>query len=123
MKIGVVKEVKDQENRVALTPAGARVLQQAGHTVVVETGAGQGAGFPDAQYLAVGAKIVPVAQAWDADLVLKVKEPLASEYAYIREQFLFTYLHLAGVSPALTETLLQRKTTAIAYEAIEDAQG
>lgn len=123
MKIGVVKEMKDQENRVALTPAGTEALQQAGQTVVVETGAGQGAGFPDAQYLAAGAETVTTAQAWAADLVLKVKEPLVSEYAYLYEQILFTYLHLAGVAPALTETLLLRKTTAIAYEAVEDAQG
>src|SRR5688500_18467894 len=91
MKIGVVKEIKDQENRVALTPGGTAALQQAGQMVVVETEAGQEAGFPDAQYRAAGAEIVTTAQAWAADLILKVKEPLVSEYAYLHEQILFTY--------------------------------
>lgn len=123
MKIGVVREIKDQEHRVALTPTGARVLQQAGHRVLVEAGAGQNSGFPDAQYQAAGAAIVSVAEAWDTDLVLKVKEPLEVEYPYLQRQFLFTYLHLAGVSPDLTTTLLRQQTTAVAYEMVEDAQG
>lgn len=123
MKIGVVKEIKDRENRVSLTPSGAKALVQAGHTVWVETQAGSGAGFPDAAYEEAGACIVTVDMAWDTDLVLKVKEPLETEYPYIKEQILFTYLHLAGVSPGLTECLLQRHTTAVAYETVEDTQG
>ena len=123
MQIGVITEIKDQEHRVALTPTGAAALSQAGHTVLVQAGAGCGAGFADAHYRDVGARIVAVAQAWEADLVLKVKEPLAAEYSYLREQILFTYLHLAGVSQALTEALLRQKTTAVAYETVEDTQG
>jgi alanine dehydrogenase len=107
MQVGVIKEIKDKENRVALTPAGARTLHQAGHAVLVQAGAGLGSGFSDVQYLAAGARIVPVDQAWDADLVLRVKEPLAAEYHYLKEQMLFTYLHLAGVPKALTEALLR----------------
>jgi hypothetical protein len=85
MKVGVVEEIKDQEYRVALTPAGAMVLHQAGHTILVQAGAGLGSGFSDAPYRDAGAHIVAVDQAWDADLVLKVKEPLASEYPFLRE--------------------------------------
>jgi len=121
MRIGVVKEIKDKENRVALTPAGVKRLQAAGHEVRVQRGAGLGSGFSDAQYEAAGAKIASVEQAWDSDLVVKIKEPLEIEYAYLKQQILFTYLHLAGVPRALTETLLQRKTTAVAYETVEDA--
>jgi alanine dehydrogenase len=123
MRIGVIKEMKDRENRVALTPAGARRLAQAGHTVVVQQGAGLGSGFADMDYLDTGAKIVAVEHAWDTDLVLKVKEPLAAEYPYLRQQILFTYLHLAGAPTALTATLLQQQTTAVAYETVEDARG
>ena len=123
MQVGVIKEIKDKEHRVALTPDGARALHQAGHSVLVQAGAGLGSGFSDAQYLDAGARIVAEAQAWDADLVLKVKEPLASEYQYLQAQILFTYLHLAGVSKALTEALLRQQTTAVAYETVEDSQG
>jgi alanine dehydrogenase len=123
MQVGVIKEIKDRENRVALTPAGARRLCRAGHTVMVQQGAGLGSGFTDMDYLDAGAKIVPVAQAWDTELVLKVKEPLAAEYPYLRRQILFTYLHLAGAPRALTETLLQQQTTAVAYETVENARG
>jgi alanine dehydrogenase len=123
MKVGVIKEIKDKEQRVALTPAGAKALHKAGHRVLVQAGAGLGAVFSDAQYCAAGARIVPVEQAWDADLVLKVKEPLAAEYHYLQKQLLFTYFHLAGVSKTLTDTLLKQKTTAVAYETVEDAQG
>jgi alanine dehydrogenase len=123
MQVGVMKEIKDQEHRVALTPAGAKALCQAGHMVLVQTGAGLGSGFSDTQYRDAGARLVTVAQAWDTDLVLKVKEPLASEYPYFKEQILFTYLHLAGVPKVLTEALLRQKTTAVAYETVEDAQG
>ena len=123
MKIGVVKEIKNSENRVALTPSGAQALHQAGHAVRVQGGAGLGSGFADEAYLAAGAKVVAVEQAWDVDLVMKVKEPLESEYPYLKEQMLFTYFHLAGVPKALTEALLAQKTTAIAYETVEDAEG
>jgi alanine dehydrogenase len=123
MRVGVIKEIKDKEHRVALTPAGATTLQQAGHTVLVQAGAGLGAGFADAQYLAAGAAIVSAAQAWGADLVVKVKEPFASEYHYLKAQILFTYLHLAGVPRTLTEALLRQHTTAVAYETVEDAHG
>ena len=123
MNIGVVKEIKDKENRVALTPHGALTLVQAGHRVRVESGAGLGAGFADADYDTTGAELVTTADAWNTDLVLKVKEPLPAEYGYLRHQMMFTYLHLAGVSPDLTAALLRQRTTAIAYETIEDPQG
>ena len=123
MKIGVIKEIKDKENRVALTPSGVHTLVQAGHTIQVQAGAGEGSGFSDLEYLAAGSKIVSLDEAWDADLVLKVKEPEESEYRYLREQILFTYFHLAGVTPTLTEALLERKTTAVAYETVEDTYG
>ncbi len=123
MDVGVVKEIKDRENRVALTPTGARVLVSAGHRVSVEAGAGAGSGFSDAAYRAAGCSIVTAEQAWDATLVVKIKEPLACEYPYLKEQILFTYLHLAGVDPALTEALLSAGTTALGYETVEDAQG
>lgn len=121
MRIGVPKEIKDNEYRVALTPAGAHELVQAGHEVLVETGAGLGSSIPDAAYVAVGARVVPSAsEAWgDADLVLKVKEPVASEYARFREGLiLFTFLHLAA-EPALTKALLDAGVTAIAYETVQ----
>src|SRR6267378_4401297 len=114
MNVGVIKEIKDKEHRVALTPAGAKALHKAGHTVLVQAGAGLGSGFSEAQYCAAGAHIVTVEQAWDADLVLKVKEPLAAEYHYLQKQILFTYFHLAGVPQTLTATLLKQKTTAVA---------
>ncbi len=123
MHIGVIKELTDCENRVALTPAGAKTLTQAGHRVSVQTGAGLGAGFADTAYQEAGAAIVAVDTAWDGDLVLKVKEPLAIEFQYLKTQLVFTYLHLAGVSPALTHALLKQRTTAVAYETVEDAQG
>ncbi len=123
MQIGVVKEVKDQENRVALTPSGAQSLILEGHRVCVQDGAGRGAGFPDDAYRQAGAQMVSVEQAWQSELVLKVKEPMASEYGYLDQQIVFTYLHLAGVDIALTETLLQRKTTAVAYETVSGDSG
>lgn len=123
MKIGVPKEIKDNENRIALTPAGARALVQAGHAVVVQAGGGLGSGFADSEYQAAGATLVTAPEAWDAELVLKVKEPLASEYGYCRGQMLFTYLHLAGVTPTLTHALLDGKVTAIAYETVEGERG
>ncbi len=123
MKIGVVKEIKDKENRVALTPEGTKALVEAGHEVVVEAGAGTGSGFNDAEYSEAGAGIVDTGGAWDAELVIKVKEPLESEYPRLSDNFLFTYLHLAGVAPSLTGALLEAGTRAIAYETVEDAGG
>ena len=123
MKVGVIKEIKDKENRVALTPSGVKGLVQADHEVLVETGAGIGSGFPDEDYLRNGAQIVTVQEAWNAGLVLKIKEPLEEEYAYLNEQIVFTYLHLAGVTKTLTEALLKAHTPAIAYETLEDDEG
>lgn len=123
MIIGVVKEIKDKENRVALTPAGAKSLAQSGHQVKVESGAGVGAGFPDNDYINAGAEIVDTASAWNTELVLKVKEPQQKEYPYLKNNILFTYLHLAGVAPALTENMVKAKITAIAYETVEDQHG
>jgi len=123
MKIGIPREIKEKENRVAITPAGARALRQAGHSVLVEHGAGTGSGFPDSDYAAAGATLVSAPAAWDVDLVLKVKEPLQTEYAFLAGQMVFTYFHLAGVTPTLTDALLQHGTTAIAYETVEDEHG
>ncbi|NEO44396.1 MAG: alanine dehydrogenase [Moorea sp. SIO4A3] len=120
MEIGVPKETKDQEFRVGLTPSSVRVLQEAGHTVFVETNAGTGAGFTDEDYQRQGAKIVlDAAEAWNRELVVKVKEPLGPEYPLLQKgQLLFTYLHLAA-DRALTEQLLQSGVIAIAYETVE----
>ncbi|HAD07852.1 MAG TPA: alanine dehydrogenase [Porticoccaceae bacterium] len=123
MKIGIPKEIKADENRVALTPVGARALIDAGHNVSIEQDAGAGSGFTNGEYESAGAVIVSTEAAWDAELVLKVKEPAAREYDFLRQQLLFTYFHLAGVDPKLTETLLARGTTAIAYETVEDDSG
>ena len=123
MRIGVVRETKPAERRVALTDAGARTLVTDGHDVLVESGAGLGAGIADADYQAAGAKVVGVDDAWAAELVVKVKEPVASEYDKLREEsVLFTYLHLAA-DRALTEALLRRRVTAIAYETVVDDRG
>jgi alanine dehydrogenase len=120
MRVGVVKEIKPDEYRVALTPAGAREIAQHGHEVLVEAGAGAGSAYSDAEYEAVGARLLDVDSVWEqADLLLKVKEPVPSEYARLREgQVLFTYLHLAADAP-LTQALLDSGTTAIAYETVE----
>ena len=123
MKIGIPKEIKDREHRVALTPEGTLQLVDRGHEVMIETQAGLDSGFEDKDYRIAGGKIVSEAQAWDADLVMKVKEPLQSEYKFLSTQILFTYLHLSGVSPDLTDTLLSAGTTAIAYETVEDNLG
>ena len=125
MLISVVKEIKPQENRVGLTPAGVQALEEAGAAVVVETGAGVGSGIADADYVRAGAEIVEqAADAWArADLVVKVKEPLEPEYSYLRPGLLlYTYLHLAPL-PALTRVLVERKVTGIAYETIETGNG
>jgi alanine dehydrogenase len=120
MRVGVAKEIKPDEYRVALTPAGALELVQRGHDVVVEFGAGVGSAFPDAAYEAVGAHSVTVEEMWGtADLVLKVKEPIREEYGRLRAGLvLFTYLHLAADKP-LTEALLESGATCIAYETVE----
>jgi alanine dehydrogenase len=120
MRIGVAKEIKTDEYRVALTPAGARELIQRGHEVLVETGAGLGSQFDDAQYAAVGAELADVETVWRrADLLLKVKEPIEPEYARLREgQILFTYLHIAADEP-LTRALLASGVSAVAYETVE----
>jgi alanine dehydrogenase len=120
MKIGVAKEIKPDEYRVALTPAGALELGRRGHDVSIETGAGDGSSFPDSAYEAVGARIVSLEDVWaDSDLVLKVKEPIAQEYARLREGLiLFTYLHIAADEP-LTRALVDSGITAVAYETVE----
>ncbi|NEO82791.1 MAG: alanine dehydrogenase [Spirulina sp. SIO3F2] len=124
MHIGVPKEIKDQEFRVGLTPSSVQVLCQHGHQVFVETGAGQGAGFTDAAYQQAGATIVTEATvAWNQELVVKVKEPLPTEYDQLHKgHVLFTYLHLAA-DRMLTECLLQSGITAIAYETVELPNG
>ncbi|MGK0298196.1 MAG: alanine dehydrogenase [Gammaproteobacteria bacterium] len=123
MKIGVVKEVKDKENRVAITPMGTKQLIAEGHQVSIEENAGIGSGFSNEAYQLVGAEIVLTETAWDKELVVKIKEPLKQEYQYLKENILFTYLHLAGVTPTLTDALIKAKTSAIAYETVENDQG
>jgi alanine dehydrogenase len=120
--VGVPREIKLGEQRVALTPAGARALTEAGHRVVVERGAGFGSGFADEEYTGAGAELDGVERAWgEAELVLKVKEPIPEEYGRLRAgQALFTYLHLAAV-PELARALAQAGTIAIAYETVERA--
>jgi alanine dehydrogenase len=120
MKIGVAREIKADEYRVALTPAGARELVRQGHDVLVEGGAGEGSAFLDAAYEAEGARIVSVEDAWaEADLLLKVKEPIREEFGRLREGLvLFTYLHLAA-DEDLTRALLESGITAVAYETVE----
>ncbi|ERI07781.1 alanine dehydrogenase [Aneurinibacillus aneurinilyticus] len=124
MIVGVPKEIKNNENRVAITPAGVATLVHAGHEVLVETEAGIGSGFTNDEYVKEGAKIVQTAkEAWSADMVMKVKEPLAEEFQYFREGLvLFTYLHLAP-EPALTKALVEKKVVAIAYETIQHDNG
>ncbi|MGM1028587.1 MAG: alanine dehydrogenase [Actinomycetota bacterium] len=124
MLVGVPREIKTDEARVALMPAGAAELVARGHEVVVEAGAGVGSGIPDAAYVAAGARTVATAEeAWASQLVLKVKEPIAAEYGFLRDDLtLFAYLHLAA-DPVLAQTLLERGTTAIAYETVRAADG
>ena len=124
MRIGVAKEIKQDEYRVALTPAGAGELRQRGHEVVVEAGAGIGSAFPDSDYVNVGAQIASVEEVWaTADMVLKVKEPLPEEYGRLREGLvLFTYLHLAA-DEELTRALIASGSTCIAYETVETDDG
>jgi alanine dehydrogenase len=125
MKIGVPAEVKNHEYRVAATPAGVHELVRAGHDVYVQAGAGNGSAITDTDYLAAGAKILDTAdEVWgEADLVLKVKEPIAEEYHRMRAgQVLFTYLHLAA-SRECTDALLERGVTAVAYETVQVGRG
>ncbi|MED4972754.1 alanine dehydrogenase, partial [Geobacillus thermoleovorans] len=124
MKIGIPKEIKNNENRVAITPAGVMTLVKAGHDVYVETEAGAGSGFSDSEYEKAGAVIVTKAEdAWAAEMVLKVKEPLAEEFRYFRPGLiLFTYLHLAAAE-ALTKALVEQKVVGIAYETVQLANG
>lgn len=125
MKIGIPKELKDHEYRVGMTPASVLALTSAGHTVMVQAGAGLGSGFTDDEYTKVGARHVEsAAEVWaEAELVVKVKEPIEPEYPHLREgQTLFTYLHLAPL-PELTSVLTERKVTGIAYETITDPRG
>ncbi|MEU8614187.1 alanine dehydrogenase, partial [Actinoplanes sp. NPDC048791] len=121
MKVGIPSEVKNNEFRVAITPAGVFELNRAGHEVYVQAGAGAGSSITDADYVAAGATILAGPdEVWGTgDLILKVKEPIAEEYGRMREgQVLFTYLHLAA-SKECTDALLDRKVTGIAYETVE----
>ncbi|MFD3448356.1 alanine dehydrogenase [Microbacteriaceae bacterium 4G12] len=120
MRIGVPTEIKNNENRVAMTPAGVVHLVRNGHEVFIQKGAGLGSSFADAEYVEAGAKIVETAEeAWNMDMVMKVKEPIESEYKYFREGLiLFTYLHLAP-EPELTKALIDNKVVAIAYETVQ----
>ncbi len=125
MKVGIPREIKNHEYRVAITPAGVMELVRHGHDVVIEHDAGAGSSIPDADYVAAGATILATADdVWgSAEMILKVKEPISDEYHRMREgQILFTYLHLAADKP-LTEELARRRITAIAYETVELADG
>jgi alanine dehydrogenase len=124
LKIGVAKEIKTDEYRVALTPAGARELVQRGHEVSIESGAGDGSSFADSAYEGAGARIVGVDDVWaECELLLKVKEPIAPEYGRLREGLvLFTYLHIAADEP-LTRALVESGITAVAYETVETDSG
>lgn len=120
MRIGVPMEVKNNENRVAMTPAGVVNLSLYGHEVFIQSGAGLGSGFTDEDYASAGATIVQTAEeAWNQEMIMKVKEPIASEYGYFREgMILFTYLHLAP-EPELTKAMLESKVVGIAYETVQ----
>ncbi len=119
MEIGVPKETKDQEFRVGLMPSTVRTLVEQGHQVWVEVNAGRGSGFTDRDYQQAGAELTTAATVWQQQMIVKVKEPLASEYSYLqRGPILFTYLHLAANRP-LTEQLINSGVQAIAYESVE----
>jgi alanine dehydrogenase len=121
MKIGVPKEIKTNENRIAIVPAGAETLVAAGHSLLIETGAGLGSGFSDADFTAVGAKIAPdAAMVWkDGDMIMKVKEPIRSEWPHMRQgQLIFTYFHFAA-DEELTKAHLASGATCVAYETVE----
>src|SRR5688572_317083 len=125
MRIGVPREIKTQEFRVGMTPAGVQILTSRGHTVLVEQGAGLGSSIPDDQYVKVGARIVATREeVWgEADMVVKVKEPIAPEFPLMRKgQILFTYLHLAAAHE-LGHELLKRGVDGVAYETLEPTPG
>lgn len=125
MKIGLPKEIKDNEYRVGLTPAGVQALKDAGHELFVQKSAGEGSGFADEQYVTAGATMLETAdEVWQTgDMIVKVKEPIAPEYPRMREnQLLFTYLHLAPEFE-LTKQMMERKVTGVAYETITDRHG
>ncbi len=124
MIVGVPKEIKNRENRVGILPTGVKALAAAGHKVLVQRNAGLGSGISNEAYEAAGAKLVDTAgDAWAADMVVKVKEPLTEEFGHLRPgQILFTYLHLAA-ERRLTEELIEKKVTAIAYETIQEPNG
>lgn len=122
MQIGIPRERKTGENRVAITPQGVAKLIDNGHTVQIASEAGTGSGITDTDYQDAGATIVDQETAWDSDMVMKVKEPLEDEYEYLDDQILFTYLHLAAF-PDLTERLLETDVTAIAYETVQTDDG
>ncbi len=124
MLIGLPKEIKDNENRVGMTPGAVKALTRRGHQVLVQTGAGEGSSLPDDEYHAAGATIVPTAEdAWAAEMVVKVKEPIAIEYSYLRTGLiLFTYLHLAADRP-LTDAMLKSGVTGVAYETVQMEDG
>ncbi|WP_103981591.1 alanine dehydrogenase [Helcococcus massiliensis] len=119
MRIGIPKEIKNRENRVAITPAGVHALVSDGHEVLIEKNAGLGSAITDEAYIEEGAKIVDTAEeAWDVDMIIKVKEPVESEYKYFKEGLIiFAYFHMAAV-PELAQALLDKKVTAIAYETV-----
>ncbi|RPJ79120.1 MAG: alanine dehydrogenase, partial [Deltaproteobacteria bacterium] len=125
MKIGVPKEIKVKENRVSLTPAGVAALVAGGHQVYVEKGAGEGSGISDPEYVRTGARILQTPDdVWaEADMIIKVKEPLEPEFSLMKEgQILFTFLHLAA-DQKLTQVLLDRKVIGVAYETIQLENG
>ena len=125
MRVGIQTEIKNNEYRVAITPAGVAELTRRGHEVLIQSGAGDGSALSDTDYKAVGAQIVDTAdEVWsEADLLLKVKEPIEAEYSRMRkDQTLFTYLHLAASRPC-TDALLKSGTTSIAYETVQTADG
>ncbi|MBI5096248.1 MAG: alanine dehydrogenase, partial [Nitrospirae bacterium] len=125
MIIGVPREIKDNEYRVAIVPSGVKILTGNGHPVLVQGNAGLGSGIPDEEYQAAGAAIIPTAEEVFAksDLIVKVKEPLSQEYSFLRSnQVLFTFLHLAS-NKALTDRLVESGIMAIAYEAVQLEDG
>ncbi|CAA7601985.1 Alanine dehydrogenase/pyridine nucleotide transhydrogenase, N-terminal [Acididesulfobacillus acetoxydans] len=125
MIIGVPKEIKNNENRVALTPAGVMTLHKAGHRVMIENNAGVGSGINNGEYVAAGGEILATpAQVYaSAEMIMKVKEPLPAEYPFFQDgQLLFTYLHLAP-EPVLTAALLKKNVVGIAYETVQPADG
>ncbi|WP_419786331.1 alanine dehydrogenase [Pseudodesulfovibrio sp.] len=123
MIIGIPKEIKTLENRVSMTPAAVSSLVRQGNEVLVEAGAGLGSGLTDEEYEAAGAKLVSASEAWATEMVIKVKEPIESEFRYLRDDLLlFTYLHLAA-DPALTNALLKAGTIGVAYETVRSKDG